>query len=268
MATKLKNLVITKVALVDEGSCSAAHIKLYKRKEGGSIMKFEDIMKALTPEQQAVVNAEIEKAKTACAEESKAALDKAAEDLKAAEDAKALAEQEKENAMSELNKMKQEANKSEEDILKNVDPAVRAILEKSRAQAAAAEAAVRKMKEEQDTAEAIAKAKELPNLCTGEEELSSVLKSLKATDEKLFNTVFGIMKSADAVIAKGAAFEEKGTSQEGNGNIQKAADAWAKIETAAAEIAKSRNITKEAAVSVVIEEQPDLYRSYLDAEMA
>lgn len=268
MATKLKNLVITKVALVDEGSCSAAHIKLYKRKEGGSIMKFEDIMKALTPEQQAVVNAEIEKAKTACAEESKAALDKAAEDLKAAEDAKALAEQEKENAMSELNKMKQEANKSEEDILKNVDPAVRAILEKSRAQAAAAEAAVRKMKEEQDTAEAIAKAKELPNLGTGEEELSSVLKSLKATDEKLFNTVFGIMKSADAVIAKGAAFEEKGTSQEGNGNIQKAADAWAKIETAAAEIAKSRNITKEAAVSVVIEEQPDLYRSYLDAEMA
>lgn len=268
MATKLKNLVITKVALVDEGSCSAAHIKLYKRKEGGSIMKFEDIMKALTPEQQAVVNAEIEKAKTACAEESKAALDKAAEDLKAAEDAKTLAEQEKENAMSELNKMKQEANKSEEDILKNVDPAVRAILEKSRAQAAAAEAAVRKMKEEQDTAEAIAKAKELPNLGTGEEELSSVLKSLKATDEKLFNTVFGIMKSADAVIAKGAAFEEKGTSQEGNGNIQKAADAWAKIETAAAEIAKSRNITKEAAVSVVIEEQPDLYRSYLDAEMA
>lgn len=268
MATKLKNLVITKVALVDEGSCSAAHIKLYKRKEGGSIMKFEDIMKALTPEQQAVVNAEIEKAKCAGKEESKAELDKAAEDLKAANEAKALAEKEKETANAELAKMKQEANKSEEDILKNVDPAVRAILEKSRAQAAAAEAAVRKMKEEQDTAEAIAKAKELPNLGTGEEELSSVLKSLKATDEKLFNTVFGIMKSADAVIAKGAAFEEKGTSQEGNDNIQKAADAWAKIETAAAEIAKSRNITKEAAVSVVIEEQPELYRSYLDAEMA
>lgn len=268
MATKLKNLVITKVALVDEGSCSAAHIKLYKRKEGGSNMKFEDIMKALTPDQQAVVNAEIEKAKCAGKEESKAELEKAAEDLKAANEAKAQAEKEKEEANTELAKMKQDASQSEEEILKNVDPAVKAIIEKARTQAAAAEAIAKKMRDEQETAESIAKAKELPNLGTGEIELANVLKSLKATDAKLFDTVFGIMKSADAVIAKGAAFEEKGTSHEGDNNVQKAADAWAKIETAAAEIAKSRNITKEAAVSVVIEEQPDLYRSYLDAEMA
>lgn len=269
MATKLKNLVITKVALVDEGSCSAAHIKLYKRKEGGdSNMKFEDIMKALTAEQQEVVKAEIEKAKCAGKEESKAELEKATEDLKAANEAKEAAETGKAEAETELAKMKEANNKTEEDILKNVDPAVRAILEKSRAQAAAAEAAVKKMRDEQETAEAINKAKELSNLGAKEDELATVLKSLKATDSKLFDTVFGIMKSANAVIEKGAAFSELGSNHEGEDNVKKAADAWNKIEKAAAEIAKNRNITKEAAVSVVIDEQPELYKSYLDAEMA
>lgn len=262
MATKLKNLVITKVALVDEGSCSAAHIKLYKRKEGGnSIMNFESIMKALTPEQQAVVNAEIESAKTEAKEEVKTELDKVAADLTEAEKEKAEVE-------AELAKLKKANTSTDEDILKSVDPAVRAIIEKSRAQAAAAEAAVRKFKDEQEHTEAINKAKELPNLGAKEEELATVLKSLKGTDAKLYETVFGIMKSANTIIEKGAAFGELGTNKEGDTSIQKAADAWAKIEKAAVEISKSRSMTKEAAISVVISEQPELYKSYLNAEMA
>ena len=262
MPTKLKNLVITKVALVDEGSCSAAHIKLYKRKEegGNPQMGLEEILKSLPEDQQQVINSEIAKAKAELPEGAMSA-----EDAKKLEEEKAAAEMAKQAAMDEANNLKKSKEQDEEEILKGLDPAVRAIIEKSKAQTAAAEAAIKKMKDEQDTLEAINKAKELPNLAAEESKLSTVFKSLKGLDENIYKEVFGILKAADALI-KDNALAEIGKSASGTeGAVGDSVAAWNAIEKAAESIAKTRNISKEQAVSVVMQEDNTLYQNYLNS---
>lgn len=274
MAHKLKDLVITKVALVDEGSCSAAHIKLYKRKEGGDgIMSktLQDILKGLSQEDQDVVNAEITKAK---AELPEGAL--SADDKKKLEDEKKKAELEKAAAFDDLENMKKSKSGegSEEELLKSVDPAIRALIEKSNAKAAAAEAAILKMKDDADNAEALAKAKELPNLGAKEEDLAKSLKVLKSKDEAIYTEIFGILKAANNMITDGANLTEIGKSASGTGtgdngenvDLNKAADvAWVEIEKAADVIQKSANCSKEQAISKAIKENPELYKKYMAA---
>jgi hypothetical protein len=274
MANKLKNLVITKVALVDEGSCSAAHIKLFKRKEeGGKVMEFTEIVKGLPEDQQAVINAEIEKAKKQLPEGAMSA-----EDKKKMEDNLAKAEKDKTLAMDEVNNLKKQKDadgQSEEELMKSLDPAVRAVLEKAKNQAAAAEAAVKKMKEDADNAEALAKAKELPNLGAKEEDLAKSLKSLKATDETLFNDIYGIMKAANNMIADGGVLGETGVTGSGAdnsvskgkaGDVSKASnDAWSKIEKAAEAIQKSAGCNKAQAIKKAISENRELYTTYVNS---
>lgn len=252
MATKLKNLVITKVALCDEGACSAAHIQLFKRREGGNNMNFEEIMKSLTPEQQAIVKAKM-------AETNKAAEDKKAGELKTQMD---TLEADNTKLKDDLAKARTSdaTPESEADILKTLDPAVRAIVEKSRLQAQAAEESVKKMREEQINREAIAKAKTVINLGT-EAELADLYKSLSNADAKLCEQTFTLLTKANTLIEKSAMFTEAGSGHEGN-----EVDAWDKVEKAASEIAKTRNITKAKAISAVMEEQPDLYKAYIDEQ--
>jgi hypothetical protein len=262
MPTKLKNLVITKVALVDEGSCSAAHIKLYKRKEGGSPnMGLEEILKSLPEDQRKVIQDEIDKAKQELPEGALSA-----EDAKKLEEEKKQAELDKKAALDEVESMKKAKNAdNEEELLKNVDPDVRAILEKAKNQAAAAEAAVKKMKDEADTAEALTKAKELPNIGAKEEDLAKALKTLKNLDSKLCDDIYGILKTANALIADGALEEIGKSASDNDEKLSKAADAaWVEIEKKAAEIKKARNCTMEQAISVAISENSDLYQKYLD----
>lgn len=264
MATKLRNLVITKVALVDEGSCSAAHIKLYKRKGGEGDMNFEQIMKSLSPEQQAIVKAEIAKNKTCtiCGKAEctcKAEYEKACADKKSAEDRATAAE-------AELEKMKGQGTQTEEELLKNVDPAIRALIEKSNAKAAAAEAVAKQMQEERFEAEAISKAKEVPNIGTSADELKDVFKSLRKTDAKICDTVFNVLKAADALIAKGG-LGTSGTTGGQTLSTKSVDEAWNKIEVKAGEIAKAKSMTKEAAISEVIKLHPEMYQAYLDAEL-
>ena len=261
MANKLTNLVITKVALVDEGSCSAAHIKLYKRKED-SVMNFEEILKSLTPEQQAVVEKAMEECKAAGMEEGKKAQKTTMDEM---EKKCGKLQKAKEDLEAEVAKLKNPQGTSDEEILKNVDPAIKAIIEKSRNEAAAATAAVKKMKEEADHKEALAKAKEMPNLGTDVEKLANTLQVLKGKDEKVYNDMLNILKAADAKLADGVDLGEHGTSvTKGKEDVIKSADAaWAAIEQAATEITKSKNCSKESAISQVINDQPELYNAYL-----
>lgn len=285
MATKLKNLVITKVALVDEGSCSAAHIKLYKRKEGGSnIMELEDLLKLIPENQREAAKACIEKVKQATADATKTKTEAEMEDMmdngvnEAIDNPdKTPAKDTKKGALAkvagkikglntEISKVKNAGTASEEELLKNVDPAVRAILEKARTQAAAAEAIAKKMQDDAETSEALVKAKELPNLNVKADELAAVLKSLKNTDTKTFDTVYGILKSANEMIKAGENLGELGKSTSTETITKEADSAWADIESKAAEIQKAKSCTKEAAIATAVKENPQLYKKYLDTQ--
>lgn len=247
----LVNIEYNRVDFVKEGANSPAFIKLFKSK-GGNTMDLEEILKSMKPEHAEVIRKALAQSKTDADE--------------AVAKAKADAETEIAKAKAELTPPPA-PGASEEEILKTVkDPAVRALLETSIAKTKAAEAVAKKLKDEQDEKDAIAKAKEVPNLGAEEATMTSVYKKLKSADPALCDEVFGIFKSASALISTGAVFTEIG---KGAGNHETAASedaAWSKIEAAADAIAKSTNVSKSAAITQAIEENPRLYADYLKAQ--
>ena len=279
----LEDLVIDRVDLVDEGANSAAFIELYKRKERSATMDIKEILSKMKPEHSAVIQAELDKLSgevtktkedlatvtTECST-AKQDLEKAKEDLKAANEGKEKAESEletlkakeseececdgeaDENGMCKVcGKPKKKAAFDEEETLKSMPAAARAMFIKMRTQKEAAEEEVRKAKDAEAQAEAVAKAAELKALPIETDKLVGVLKNCSTEMVDVLTTI----KAA----IEGTVLDEVGKSNPGS----KGADAWAKIEAKADEIAKRDNVTKQKAVSIAIKENPDLYKEYL-----
>ena len=279
----LEDLVIDRVDLVDEGANSAAFIELYKRKERSATMDIKEILSKMKPEHSEVIQAELDKLSgevtkakedlatvtTECST-AKQDLEKAKEDLKAANEGKEKAESEletlkakqseececdgeaDENGMCKVcGKPKKKAAFDEEETLKSMPAAARAMFIKMRTQKEAAEEEVRKAKDAEAQAEAVAKAAELKALPIETDKLVGVLKNCSAETVDVLTTI-------NAAI-EGTVLDEVGKSNPGS----KGADAWAKIEAKADEIAKRDSVTKQKAVSIAIKENPELYKEYL-----
>lgn len=278
----LEDLVVNRVDLVDEGANSAAFIELYKRKERRETMDIKEILSKMKPEHSEVIQAEldrlagdVEKANgtlaTVTTERDTAVQDlaKANADLTAANEGLAAATSELETLKAKhpetcecdgeadgegkcksCGKPKKAAF-DEEETLKSMPAAARAMFAKMRAQKEAAEEEVRKAKEAEEHAKAVAKAAELKALPIESEKLVGVLKSC-STD------MVDILTTINAAI-EGTVLGEVGKNSTG----AHGGDAWAKIEAKADEIAKRDNVTKQRAISVAIKENPDLYKEYL-----
>ena len=257
MPKLLVDLTIDRVDLVDEGANSEAFIKIYKRRN--TEMNFEEIMKSLTDDQVAVITEELAKAKkeadTQCAK-VKADLELETENAKTAmanEIAKAKSDAEASiaKAKEEVELAKAKDTNNTEDIIKSLDPAVQAIFKSMEDKKIAAEAIAKQMKAEQEKEEAISKAKDLKSLPVEEAKLVEIVKSISPE-------VFDILKAANKLIEDSEILKEKGNNSTGSNT-----DAWDKIEKAASEIAKRDSITKQKAITVVMKEQPELYKEYL-----
>lgn len=277
MAKKLTNLKITKVSLVDEGACSAAHITLFKQKKGGSEMTFEEMMESLSEEQQAIIkakfdaqNEELEEAKKAFSEKEEE-LEKVKQEKKDLETKASETEDEEEEEEEEEEDLALESNSedgvtktkeelTEEEILKNVDPAVREMIQKAKSEAEVHKQALIKMKEEKEVAQLTEIAKSINNVGTEETQLVSMLKKAKSVDVEFYNEVLKTLQVANNIIADSELLKEKGQSFAGND-----VDAWSKVDAKADEIAKTRNVSKAKATNIVIDEFPELYQAYLDS---
>ena len=250
----LDDLIVNRVDLVDEGANSAAFIELYKRKERGNDMELKDIIAKMTPEHAAVVQAEIDKltgevTKTKeSADAATEALAKANEDLKAANDDLATAK-------SELDTLKAGTAFDEEETLKSMPEAARELFTKMKAQKDAAEETVRKAKEAEAHATAVAKAAELKAIPVEQEKLVGIL---KGCSPELLEVLTAINAAVDGTV-----LGEIGKNKPGQA-AGTADAAWAKIEAKALEIAKAKGISKAKAVTQAVEENPDLYKEYLE----
>ena len=247
MPNLLMDLVVDRVDLVDEGANSAAFIKLYKRKEMETGMDFNEIISKLKPEHAEIIQAEIVKAKTEVPEEVAKELSDTKEEL-------ITTKTELENFKEEVKKSKEPAQEENfEEVLKSLDPAVQKVFKSLQAQKEAAEQVAKQLNEQKEEEEAIEKAKALKALPVEEDKLVQVVKGVS-------DDVYEILKSAAKVLEESEIFEEVGKGKGGTGST----DAWSKIEKKADEIAKRDSITKEKAISVVINENPELYKEYLN----
>ena len=224
-------------------------------------MELKDIIAKMNPEHAAVVQAEIDKlsGEVAKAKESIDALtterDSAKEDLKKAiEDLKA-ANEDLAKAKSELDALKaNDAASNEEDIIKAMPEEARALYAKMKAQKEAAEEAIRKAKEAEAHATAIAKASELKAIPIEQDKLVGIL---KGASPELIEVLTAINNAVESTV-----LGEVGKRSPGQASSS-SEEAWAKIEAKADEIAKAKGISKAKAISQAVNENPDLYKEYL-----
>lgn len=291
MPTLLENLVIDRVDLCDEGANSAAFIELFKRK-GCDDMGVQDVIEKLTPEHSKIIQDAIDEFKAeisaitkgrddavASFYSTKKELDEATARLEEvekmlAELKKAADEQEDDedtqdgsgaghpagcncpSCMAEKDrKSSGNASFDQTETFKNMPKEVQEYLNTIKAQKEAAEAELRKSREEAAEAEAVAKASALKAIPYDNAKLVAIIKT--ATPELL-----ELLEIVNAAI-EGTVLGEVGKSAV-NSDGAASADAWAKIEAKADELAKTASISKAKAVSRVISENPDLYREYLE----
>lgn len=283
MPYMLEDLVVNRVDLVDEGCNTASFIELYKRKEQTK-MDVKEILSKMKPEHAAVIQA---------------ALDAAAEDLRKSKEDLATVSTERDDATQELNKAKEQLSTANEELakvnselekakaacdtcecdgeanedgmckacgkpkkkantgaafdetetMKSMPQEVRDMFEKMKLQKEAAEEEVRKARDAEKTAEAIAKAKELKAIPYEQDKLVGIIKGASPDLLDLLSTV-------NAAI-EGTVLDEVGKNHSGG------SDAWSKIEAKAEEVSKRESVTKQKAISMVIKENPELYKEYL-----
>lgn len=276
MPYELKDLVVDRVDLVDEGANSAAFIELYKRKETRKPMELTEILSKMKPEHAEVIQAALD-AKDEALSKANADLAENATALSTANEALANANAELETFKAKsaececdgeadedgkckvCGKPKKSAAFDETETLKSMPEAARAMFEKMRMQKEAAEAEVRKANEEKVEAAAVAKAASLKALPVEQEKLVGILKSCTPEVADLLTTInsaieASVLSEVGKNTGNGAATSTLATSDE----------AWGKLEAKAAEIAKRDSVTIEKAMATALDEYPELYREYLN----
>lgn len=272
MPTELKRLKIDRVDLVPEGANSAAFVTLYKGKEMKS-MDASEILEKLKPEHAKVLKsafAELEKQKKQ-AEEEAAAAKKEAADAKAEaakedkdEAKKACGEKTEKKGEQPVNGDPSDAVKAKEGttsfddtetLTKGLDPQVTAYIEQIKKQKEAAEEAAREAIAKERHMSAASKAAELKALPIAADELVSFIE--KASDETV-DMLSAIAKGIESTV-----LSEVGKSTDKTFSAS-SSDAWARIEKAAEKLAAERNVSVAKATGMVIKEQPELYKDYLE----
>lgn len=132
-----------------------------------------------------------------------------------------------------------------DDIYKGLSPAIRAEIE-----------ALKKFKEDAEEKELGEIAKKYEIIGKKQEELVPVLKSLKAAGGTAYEEMIAVLDSAVDVVEKSGIFTEIGKSGANTGSVS--GDAWARAETKAIDIMKSKNITKAQALDEVLKNDPEL----------
>lgn len=257
--TKLKDLKIDRVDLVDKGANPDAHIVLYKSEGGNPIMNFEELLKSLSEEQQELIKSELGKAAEQTKEDVAKAATEQEELLKAKDDMIAELEakmKEKEEAMK-----KRDDSQEEEDIFKGLSPVLKAQFEDVQKRAAAAEAVVKALEEEKLTKQYEEVAKSFDKLPINANEVGSIFKSLAKSDQAMYNKLETLFKSFNEMVSKGDLFKELGSGKPG-GTAQKP---WDVIKSKADEMVTKGegSVSKEQAIAAVLKEHPELYNDYV-----
>lgn len=272
----LEDLIVNRVDLVDDGANSEAFIELYKRKEQ-NVMTVTEVLSKMKPEHAAVIQDEINKAKeelskaqedlanvTTERDEAKEECDKVKEELTTANEDLESTKSELESLRAEKacggkdddpEKSKSGSAFDETETFKSMPQEIKDMFAQLKAQKEAAEEQIRKAKDAEETAKAVSKAKELKAIPVDQDKLVGIIKNANAD-------VLDLLTVVNAAI-EGSVLGEVGKSNPGSTGAS-SNDAWSKIEAKADEVAKRDSITKAKAIAVVLDENPELYREYLN----
>ena len=244
MPIKLKNIFLKRIAVVDNGDNPEASVVLFKAKEeepenkdqkveGGNVMTktFDEIVKALPEDDQAVITAEIEKAKEVAKPIEPIVKEKETEDIVKSADPKI---QEMIKTIKESNeKLEKESEAKDVEIKKFQDDLKKEAIEKT--------------------------VSTFDRIASPKEEMVELFTKLDEDTEKL---VTKIMKSVNEQLTQANIVKVIGTDAEGE---QLSAEAT--VEKEAKELMKSdTNLTLAQAKVKVIKTKPELYKKYQEEQ--
>lgn len=145
----------------------------------------------------------------------------------------------------------------EDDIFKGMSPAAKELVMKLQKQAKEAEELAKAEKEARLNREFVTKAAELKGLNVKADEFGPVLKAVAEKCPEQFEKLEAVLKTASNAILTGEVLKEVGSSGSSSGS------AWDKIEKKAEELLKGEtSLSKEQAISKVIQQEPQLYEEY------
>lgn len=148
----------------------------------------------------------------------------------------------------------QETTMEPEDIYKGMHPLVKAELE-----------ALKKFREDAEDRELHEVAKRYTIIGKKEEDLFPVLKSMKAAGGTAYTDMLAVLDQTKEMVEKSNLFAEIGKSG-GASNAGNGGGAWVEAETKAAEIMKSKSITKAQALDEVFNADPALAKKCEEEE--
>ncbi|MNB67621.1 hypothetical protein D3C87_865150 [compost metagenome] len=252
------DLEVDRVDLVDEGDNSEAYIRLYKRKEPNITMNYDEILAKMDKADADVIRSEMSKAKAEVPAETAEELEKVKQEKADADGKYQAAFDEGEVMKSKIKKLEGAAEEPDfEEVLKSMDPSIQKMMRSMNDQRIAAEAVAKQLSEKAILDEAVAKAATLKSIPVEEAELVEVVKSASPG-------LMAVLTAANNAIEESLSFTEVGKGKADTANNNKDSDAaWAKIEKRADELVLEKKVTREKAVSMVISEQPELYKEYM-----
>lgn len=228
-------------------------------------MEFEEILEKMKPEHADVIKAkfaQILKEKEAAETERDAAKQEAEETKKEFPPKKEddeTSDDEDDEQVDKADDKKTEGTTSfdeDETLLKSLPPEVQEYISGINKRLAAAEDFAKSAAAREKHAEAVQKAADLKALPIEHDLLVSTIE--KSTEE-FVDVLAAIAKGIEATV-----LTEVGSNDAGSFS-KSAADAFEVMSQEADKLAKERGVTKEKAMSLVMDEKPELYKAYLSS---
>ena len=267
MATKLKNLKITSVDLVEQGANPDAHIKLYKSKsgQGQTAMEKNSLLDRLMQRLASMVGdylkeKELQDRETRKVEESE-------ENLSSAEGKAEAGEKAKETAVSNEREKQQAEMVSLEyhRLTPKEKQFLRGLAEKygrsktENAQVTKAKAELIQVEKQLERAQTMAIAKEYAILGKAADSLCDTLLELKSKSSRGYEAFLDTLEEEKLLIEKSGVFCEMGK----RGEKGASADGWGKIMQAADRLQKENPaLTRASAIQKACVNYPQLVADY------
>lgn len=220
---------------------------IQKPQKGDDSMSLHNIMQKLTAEEQAIVQAAIrnnptEKETTLLAE--KEALQNKVTELES-------------NLSTLQNKLEETQPATEDEIMANLDPKVKAMIEDARTKEAEAQAALQRIQDENEIKEFTALAASFDKLSIDASEYGPVFRNLAKADSEGFEKIKALLVTANNAKEMGAIFQNAGVNKGVEGS------AWDRIQAKVKDMmATNPKMTQPQAMVQVMRTEPELYNAY------
>lgn len=218
--------------------------------KGDVPMNLEAILAKLSEEEQKVILDAIDAAKVEASKEAEAAAEKTFSEERT----------QLQNEIDELRAKLPTESETEDSILKDADPKIRAIVEAARKSEAAAQAKLQAIEDQKELDNYIAIAASFDKLPIDSSKFGPVFRNFAKADSEGFEELKALLTAADNAITDSKLFNTTGTSSGAAGTQT----AWAELESKIkAAMEKDSSLTRQDAMLNAFKTDPTLYNRYL-----